>query len=72
VETFGLVLSRDEAGNVFASDATAATPRDSNWLARRAGHRENSPGKQLDGARNVMNELLRSRVADLKPATDQA
>ena len=69
LETFGVVLARDEAGNVFFSDTTAATPRESNWLARRAGHRESSPGKQLEGTRLVMDTLLKTATRGLPGTT---
>lgn len=73
IEDFGVVVTRDEAGNVFSSDTTGALPQDSNWLARRAGHQKTSPLLQHEGAVHLMNEILRSEiVARGKMSTDGA
>lgn len=74
IETFGVVVTRDEAGNVFSSDTSGATPQSSDWLARRAGHRGTSPGKEHDGAVQLVAELLdrdvASRDASIHLSTD--
>ncbi len=55
---FGVVVVRDEAGNVFSSDTTGATPQDRTWLARRAGRRTASAVAQHEGAVALVNDLL--------------
>ncbi|MBE7449723.1 MAG: hypothetical protein HS111_12730 [Kofleriaceae bacterium] len=73
VEDFGVVVTRDEAGNVFSSDTTGALPEGSTWLARRAGHDRTSPGLQQEGAVHLMNEILRSDIAArIATSTDEA
>ena len=73
IEDFGVVVTRDEAGNVFSSDTTGALPQDSTWLARRAGHDRTSPALQQEGAVHVMNEILRKdTVPEAGLSTDAA
>jgi hypothetical protein len=55
---FGVVVVRDEVGNVFSSDMTGATPQDRTWLARRAGRRTASAAAQHEGAVALVNDLL--------------
>ena len=72
---FGVVVVRDEAGNVFSSDTTGATPQDRTWLARRAGRRTASAAAQHEGAVALVNDLLRlvvSREALGAESTDAA
>ena len=72
ISSFGIVVVRDEAGNVFSSDASGATVPQSTWLARRAAHTQNTPGKQRDGAALVMNDLLKTTTKGLIVTTDGA
>lgn len=71
IEDFGVVVTRDEAGNVFSSDTTGALPQDSNWLARRAGHQRTSRALQQEGAVHFMNEVLRNEII-WRISTDEA
>ncbi len=73
IEDFGVIVVRDEAGNVFSSDTTGALPQDSTWLARRAGHDRTSPALQQEGAMHLLNEILRSElVTGIALSTDAA
>ncbi len=58
VLNFGVVVVRDEAGNVFSSDTTGALPQDRTWLARRAGRRSATAAAQHEGAVALVNDLL--------------
>jgi hypothetical protein len=71
IEDFGVVVTRDEAGNVFSSDTTGALPQDSNWLARRAGHQRTSLALQREGAVQFMNAVLRNEII-WRMSTDEA
>ncbi|KAB2908055.1 MAG: hypothetical protein F9K40_04610 [Kofleriaceae bacterium] len=72
-EDFGVVVTRDEAGNVFSSDTTGALAQDNNWLARRSGHDRTSPAMQQEGAVHLMNEILRSEfIRRITVSTDAA
>jgi hypothetical protein len=73
IEDFGVVVTRDEAGNVFSSDTTGALPQDSTWLARRAGHDQTSAALQQEGAVHLMTEILRNDIVEeIKLSTDAA
>ncbi len=72
VESFGVVVTRDEAGNVFSSDTSDYSSEKGAWLARRAGRSHASPAGQRAGAVLLMDEVLRSEIrADrIKVTTD--
>lgn len=55
---FGVVVVRDEAGNVFSSDVTGSLRSEQTWLARRAGRRSATAAAQHDGAVALLNDLL--------------
>jgi len=59
---FGVVVVRDEAGNVFSSDVTGALPSERTWLARRAGRRSATAAAQHDGAVALVNDLVQAVV----------
>ncbi|MBK9031620.1 MAG: hypothetical protein IPL61_09845 [Myxococcales bacterium] len=74
VQDVGVVVVRDEAGNVFSSDTSGAVPQDRTWLARRAGHTQASSAGQQEGAIALVNDLLTTVVpTDVKRlTTDQS